>query len=93
MYLHSSAAGVYPIGGRVRLPAHRREQLPRRLTLLALAAPPLILMDPSLLESAAGGALDDPDAGVRESARQLLAAVRREADPAADRVDSGGGGV
>ena len=65
----------------------------RRLTLLALAAPPLILMDPSLLESAARGALDDPDAGVREAARELLAAVRREANPAADRVDSGGEAV
>ena len=62
----------------------------RRLTLLALAAPPLILMDRLLLESAARGALDDPDAGVREAAGELLAAVRREAAAAADRVDSGG---
>ena len=65
----------------------------RRLALLALAAPPLILMDRALLESAASGALDDPDAGVREAARELLAAVRREADLDADRVDSGGDGV
>ncbi len=50
----------------------------RRLTLLALAAPPLILMDRSLLESAAGGALDDPDAGVREAAHVLLAVLRGE---------------
>ena len=65
----------------------------RRLALLALAAPPVILMDRALLESAASGALDDPDAGVREAARELLAAVRREADLDADRVDSGGDGV
>ena len=65
----------------------------RRLALLALAAPPIILMDRSLLESAAGGALDDPDAGVRESARELLAAIRREAASGANRVDSGGEAV
>ena len=64
----------------------------RRLVLLALATPPLILMDRSLLTAAAGRALDDPDAGVREAARELLAAVR-EAASGANRVDSGGAGV
>lgn len=49
----------------------------RRLTLLALAAPPPGLLPAHWLAAPAEAALADPDAGVREAARALLAVARR----------------
>src|SRR5947209_14472551 len=54
----------------------------RRLTLLALATPPPGLVAPVLVEAAARPLLADPEPGVRDAARDLLATVRRNAEPA-----------